>query len=144
MYKAVVALYIICFSAYVLFSRVPDYFDGDFIHGIVKAASSNSKQVASALEIEYHVGSEVLIYKTDMWFLRTYKVGERVSMIYNPDNPEIASIYALIGYWVRWPELLFTAGFFIVLFFVAKDITGTNSNEPLTEAELAKKRKYKD
>ena len=144
MYKAVIALYLICFSSYLLFSRVPDYFDGDFIHGVVQKATFSYENKEPQLEIDYRVGSNAYHYKTNTWFLKSYKPGERVTIIYNPSSPEIASIYAFIGYWINWSELLFTAGFFLLLFFVAKGITGTHSTEPLSPQELAKKRKYKD
>ena len=142
LYKAVIILYLFCFSCYVLFTRVPDYFYGEFVQGVVSKAAFSEKDQHPLVVVDYKVGKETLQYKTGMWFLSSYKPGEKVTIIYNPAEPSMASIYAVIGYWIIWPELLFTASFFTVLFLVAKSITGTNSNEPLTEGELRKKRKY--
>jgi hypothetical protein len=143
-YKAAVLLYIICFTSYLLFSRVPDYFEGEFITGTVVNASFNNKEHVPQLAIDYSAAGKVYTYQTSDWMLKKYKPGEKVTIIYNPSQPKIANIYSFIGYWINWGELLFTAGFFILLFFAAKSITGTNEHEPLGEDVYEKKRKYKD
>ena len=126
-----------------LFSRVPDYFDADFIQGVVSKAGFSAEDNRPELVIDYRVGEEKFQYKTNNWFLTTYKKGQFVTIIYNPSNPSIAGLYAFIGYWINWSELLFTAVFFSVLFLTAVFITGKNSNELLSEEENEKKRKYK-
>ncbi len=144
MYKAVTIIYLVCFFCYVLFSRVPDYFEGDFIKGVVAKATFSEKDKHPELVIDYRVGAETFHYKTAEWFLTNYKPGQAVEVIYNPSDPSIASIYAFIGYWIKWPELLFTAMFFIILFLSAVFITGKNSTAPLMEDERRNKRKYDD
>ena len=52
-----------------------------------------------------------------------------MTIIYNPAEPSVASIYAIVGYWVKWPELILTAVFFIILFIAAKTIAGNNGSE---------------
>lgn len=142
MYKAITFLYLLCFFSYVLFTRVPDYFDSDYIQGIVSKATFSEKENRPELVVDYNVGSERLQYRTDMWFLASYKQGDAVTIVYNPANPSVACIYAVIGYWIKWPELIFTAGFFILLFIAAKSIAGKNNDEPSSPAETKKKRKY--
>ncbi|MCW3108775.1 MAG: hypothetical protein JWQ09_3281 [Segetibacter sp.] len=142
MYKGILILYLVIFSSYVLFTRVPDYFEGDYIQGVVSKATFSEKENTPELVVNYNVGSEKLQYKTNMWFLASYKPGQVVTIIYNPANPSVSCIYAFIGYWIKWPELIFTAAFFIILFIAAKSITGKNSLEPLFAEEMKKKRKY--
>ena len=131
MYKAVVILYIVCFGCYLLLSRFPDYFESDFIKGTVQANSFSDAEKEKSLIISYKVGSELLHYQTNMWLWKDYNIGDKVTMIYNPSIPQMASVYSIFGYWIKWPELIFTAGFFILLFLIAKYITGnpeTNHN----------------
>jgi hypothetical protein len=76
--------------------------------------------------------------------LKRYKPGDVVTIIYNPGIPSVASIYAFIGYWIRWQELVFTASFFIILFFAAKSITGHTETDSIPPVDVRKKRKYDD
>ncbi len=129
MYKALVILYIICFGFYLLLSRFPDYFESDFIKGTVQADSFSDLNKDNSLIVSYRVGSELLQYQTDMWLPKHYNIGDQVTIIYNPSIPQMSSLYSFIGYWIKWPELIFTASFFILLFLVAKYITGTPEQE---------------
>ena len=142
MYKGLIFLYLAIFSFYVLFTRIPDYFEGDYIKGVVSQASFSSSNNAPLLVVDYNVGSEKLQYKTNEWFLKKYKAGDAVTIIYNPAEPTVASIYAIVGYWVKWPELLLTAVFFVILFIAAKTIAGNNGTEHNSDQNPGKKRKY--
>jgi hypothetical protein len=144
LYKTVLILYLAIFSAYVLFSRVPDYFNGDYIKGTVTKASFSEEKNSPEVVVDYRVGSETFQYKTDMWFLTSYKPGQRVTIIYDPDRPMVSCIYAFIGYWIKWPEIIFTSTFFILLFLVAKSITGENVPNTFPGGKQKKKRKYDD
>jgi hypothetical protein len=144
LYKTLVILYFTGLFCYILFSRVPDYFEGDFIEGVVTKAGFSSNNHEPELAIDYRVGSETFHYRTNMWFLTTYKPHQTVTIIYDPSNPSEACIYSIIGYWIKWPELFISAFFFIALFIAAVFITGKNNPEPFTEEERRKKRKYKD
>ncbi len=137
-------LYLICFSCYILFSRIPDYFEGEFISGVVTKAEFSSLLNKPDLVVDYKVGSETLHYKTNTWFLTTYKTGQQVTIIYDPSNPSQASIFTIIGYWLQWSELLFSALLFIVFLIAAIFITGKNSAEPFPAENPVKKRKYND
>lgn len=144
MYKTVVILYLICISSYILFSRIPDYFEGEFISGVVTKANFSSVLNKPELVVNYKVGSETLQYRTNTWFLTTYKTGQKVTIIYDPSNPSQASIFTFIGYWLKWSELLFSVLLFTVVFKAAIFITGKNNAEPFAPDERIKKRKYKD
>jgi len=127
-----------------LFSRVPDYFEGEFIEGVVTKAGFSPALNKPELVVDYKAGSETLHYKTNMWFLTTHKTGEKVTVIYDPSNPSQACIFTFIGYWLKWSELFFSIFFFMALFIAAVFITGKNSTEPLTPEDRIRKRKYKD
>ena len=143
MYKSVALLYIVCISCYILFTRSPDYFEGDFIKGVVTQAGFDSTHNQPSLNIQYHVGTETYTLTTTQWFLKSYKQGEQVSIIYDPNKPGNASIYAFIGYWLRWNELFVTLGLFIVFFMAAVFITGKHSEQEDDEDEdKPRKMKY--
>ncbi len=144
MYKTAIILYLICFVSYILLSRVPDYFEGEFIDGVITKAGFSSSLNQPELVVDYKAGNETLHYKTNTWFLTTYRKGEKVTVIYDPYNPSQACIFTFIGYWLKWGELFFSAFFFIVLYLVAVFITGKNDAEPFTPGERIKRRKYKD
>jgi hypothetical protein len=144
LYKIVTILYLVCFFCYVLFSRVPDYFEGEYVNGIVSKATFSVKDKQPVLAVKYKVGKEEFEYVTNKWFLSPHKQGQLVTMIYNPSDPAIASIYAFIGYWITLKELFFTAVVFIILFIAAVMITGGSPSPVSANDEENKKRKYDD
>jgi hypothetical protein len=143
LYKVVILVYFTCFFCYVLFSRVPAYFEGDYTNGVVEKATFSLKENYPLVVVNYKVGNEKFQYISHSWFLTSYKPGHRVSIIYDPSNPYVACIYTFIGYWIKWPELFFTAIVFIVLFITAVLITGRNNTSYL-DAEDYRKSKYDD
>ena len=142
MYKSVTIIYLVCFFCYVLFSRVPDYFEGEFVNGIVSKATFSVKNKHPVLVVKYKVGQEEFTHKTDTWFVSKHIPGQSVTMIYSPSDPSVASIYAFIGYWITWSELFFTAIVFILLFISAVIITGENATDSTADENI--KRKYND
>ena len=137
MYKAAVILYIVCFGSYLLLSRSPDYFESDFIKGTVQANSFSDVNKDNSLIISYRVGGQLLQYQTDIWLPKLYNIGDQVTIIYNPSIPQMASLYSITDYWIKWPELIFTAAFFILLFLVAKYITGSPVSNNATYRQWA-------
>lgn len=123
---------------------MPDYFDGDFTKGIVAKAEFSIKENHPVLVVVYKVENEKFTYTTYRWSLTKYVKGQSVTLIYNPSNPAIVSIYALIGYWIKWDELLFTGIVFIILFVAAVIITGKNESLQPADEEQRRKRKYDD
>ena len=143
LYKVVIIVYFTCFFCYVLFSRVPAYFEGDYTNGVVSKATFSLKENHPLMVVDYKVGNEKFQYISHSWFLTSYKPGHPVSIIYDPSNPSVACIYSFIGYWIKWPELFFTAIVFVVLFITAVLITGRN-NTGYLNAEDYRKSKYDD
>ncbi|WP_153798052.1 hypothetical protein [Foetidibacter luteolus] len=143
MYKTVIALYLIVFSAYVLFTRQPDYFNGEQIQASIKkmADSTSGKAVNKAIfsvkKKEYAVNADYLF--------RSYQPNEAVMVIYEPAHPEKGAIYSWWGYWITWKELTASLVLFIVLFQVAVNITKNPAPEALIEeleAKPLRRRKY--
>ena len=126
-----------------MFSRVPAYFEGDYTNGVVSKATFSPKENHPLMVVNYKVGDEKFQYISHSWFLTSYKPGRRVSIIYDPSNPSVSCIYSFIGYWIKWPELFFTAIVFFVLFITAVLITGKN-NRSYLNVEDNRKRKYDD
>lgn len=69
--------------------------------------------------------------------------GEKVTVIYNPDQPDQAALYSFFAYWLQGNELLLSAVGFAGLFILAMIITGTNEPPDPYEPTI-RKRRYKD
>ena len=123
---------------------MPDFFEGEYVKGVVSQATFSVKDNRPVLDVKYNAGSEEFTYTSYKWYLTSHKPGQIVTMIYNPSHPEIASIYAFVGYWITWQELFFTAVIFIILFIIAVVITGKNKTTFLTGEEGNRKRIYDD
>lgn len=136
MYKSLAFLYLVLMFCYVLFSRVPDYFEGEFVPGIVTKKSDGEKWV------QYGVGKAT--YRTPIkgWGASQVSVGERVSVVYDPGEPEKAAHYSFFSYWFTLPELLASSIVFMVLFFAAVFITG--KEEKQVEESSPRARRYND
>ena len=137
MYKAAATLYLFCFICYIVFSRTPDYFDSDFIGGVVRI-ENGKKSVVYSVDNKYFVAS------IEGWGASQVTKGQNVPVIFNPSNLEEASLYSFFGYWLKLNELLFSAVGFIILLLAAIFITGKEEPYYYSEEELRKKRKYDD
>ena len=145
MFKLAIILYIVCFSVYVLFSRQPDYFDGELtkatIH-FIKDSSSNEQLPFAFYTInkkEYSVNAS--------YFLRNLKEGEKVDLIYETSQPNKSSVYGWWGYWITPGEMLFSIGLLIVMVYIAVSITSNPTPEAVMEQlnyKPVKKRKYEN
>ena len=78
------------------------------------------------------------------WGAAQFTKGQSVQVIYNPSLPSEASVYSFFSYWLKLPELLFSASGFILLFFAAVRINGKQETYYYTDEEKRKKRKYDD
>lgn len=127
-----------CFCCYILFSRKPDYFDSDYTQGVIERNGDFKKLVA------YSVDNTS--YKTSLegWGAAQFTKGQSVQVIYNPSLPSEASVYSFFNYWLKLPELLFSACGFLLLFFAAVRINGKQETYYYTDEEKRKKRKYDD
>ncbi len=145
MYKAVLILYLACFGLYILFSRQPDFFDGQqdlaTIH-LVKDSSANKVQAFAF----YRTGKKDYSINAGYLF-RTFTEGEKVPIIYETSQPEKGAIYSWWGYWVTWGETLFSIVLIVLFYQIAVAITSNPSPEAVIEQlsyKPRKKRKYED
>jgi hypothetical protein len=129
-YKTVLILYIVVFSTYILFSRQPDYFDGEYMPATIHfVKEENEKTTPRAFfqldKKEYNVNAS--------YVFRSLEEGEKHEVIYEKEHPEKAAIYSFWGYWITWQELIGSAVLLILLFQVALKITSNPSPEALIE-----------
>src|SRR5689334_21480476 len=97
--KLLIILYIICFPVYILFSRRPDYFDGELTNATIHFSYDSTKHlqpfaVYSVDEKNYSVDPAYLF--------KHYNEGENVRVIYEASQPEKGAVYSIWGYWLRW------------------------------------------
>lgn len=145
MYKGITFLYLVCFSLYIVYSRDPDYFDGEIapaqIHWL-KDSSSNSlipKAVFSHGKKEYAIDAR--------YVLRSLPENKKLAVIYVPSKPQNAAVYSWWGYWITWGELVTSIVLLIALFQVAVAVTNNPTAEALLEQleyKEEKKKKYDD
>lgn len=132
-------------GCYILFTRQPDFFDGEKAPATIQNVydSVSMKIIPAAV---YQAGGTW--YHTDARYLfRQTNVGQKVTVIYETATPETAAVYTFWGYWIGWGELLFTVVGYVVLLQIAYAVT-TNPNANSLQDQLSytpeKKRKYND
>ena len=111
MIKSAIILFLSLFFVYLPFSRTPDYFDSEITPALIE--QRGNKIVASFTEDgkTYLLPLAKEMYKD--------KLGERVEIRYELNQPEHAKMNKAWGYWWVPSELAFAAGIFIVLMGVA-------------------------
>jgi hypothetical protein len=128
------------FIIYVLMSRTPDYFSGTKAPGRV---------VDIYKRITYHKGSYVIHkdpivsfyvdsveYKwstEDMNLMGWYSVGDKVTMIYNPNNPNEAYMVTFFGYWFQITEV-FIAFLIVAIITLFITVVPYGYDDKVTEA----------
>lgn len=144
MYKGIAFLYFVCFTLYIIYSRVPDYFDGErapaTIHWLTDSVSNN--KIPKAVFIH-----DTTKYAVDArYVLRNLPENKKVTVIYIKSKPNKAVIYSWWGYWITWGEVLASVILLVALFQVAVAITKNPTPESVIEQleyyNAAKKRKY--
>lgn len=145
MYKIAIILYFTCFSLYILFSRQPDYIDGELtkatIHYIKDSAANKIAPYAF-----YRTDRQDYSVNVDYIF-REFQEGEKVDLIFEASQPRRGALYSWWGYWITTGEVLFSIGLLIVMFFIATSITKNPTPEALMEQmnyKPVKKRKYEN
>ncbi|WP_288096084.1 hypothetical protein [Hydrotalea sp.] len=130
MYKLVIILYVVILVLYMLFTRQPDYFDGEMTVGTIhmQTDSITHRQTLFASfdlgKSNYHVNAA--------YSLRNLREGEKVAVIYDTTRPQRAAIYAWWGYWLQWDEIAGSIIIAVVLWGVAVLLT----NNPTEESRL--------
>ncbi len=129
--KIVLPLYLVCLFCYILFTRQPDYFDSEFAQATMVnwPDTSNGKPVLMA---EYSDGYKLHHIKVDYLF-RDHQLGEKLTIVYEPKNPELAQEYAIMGYWMGWGELIWSLLLLGLSWGVAVSVTQNPTPEALLE-----------
>ncbi|MFP5040052.1 hypothetical protein [Parasediminibacterium sp. JCM 36343] len=127
MYKTVTILYLVLFGLYVLFTRQPDYFDGELSPATIHFMKESTTQLQQPYAF-FSVGIKKYTVSAS-YPLRPIKEGEEARVIYEPSDPTKAILYSAWGYWLLWDELLVSIGAYIVLFMVAVNITKNPEKE---------------
>lgn len=125
MIKSSIILFLSLFFVYLPFSRTPDYFDSEITPALIE--QRGDKLVASFTE----EGKRYLLRLPLEEFKS--KIGERVEIRYELNQPEHAKINQAWGYWWVPQELVFALGIFIVLMGVA--YATTNRPDPVSLKE---------
>ena len=125
MIKSAIILFLSLFFVYLPFSRTPDYFDSEITPALIE--QREDKIVASFTEDKktYLLSLSKEVYQS--------KIGERIEIRYELNQPEHAKINKAWGYWWVPSELAFAAGIFIVLMGVA--YATTNRPDPASLKE---------
>ncbi len=131
MYKGIFLLYLVCFGCYVLFTRQPDYFDGDRVPATILIAkdSATGKTIPQA---EFSIGYRNFRVKAD-YYLRSWKQGEKTEVIYETEHPERGAVYSFWGYWIGFGEFIASIIFIVASYQIAVSITKNPTPEALIE-----------
>jgi hypothetical protein len=143
--RSVFILYLICFGCYILFTRQPDFFDGEKAPATIQNVYDSVGKETIPVAVYQANGKW---YHTDArYFLRPVAIGQKVTVIYETATPETAAVYTFWGYWIGWGELLFSVIGYVLLLQIAYSVT-TNPNAQSLQDQLSyepeKKRKYND
>lgn len=143
MIKIAIILYLSCFSLYLLFSRNPDYIDGEITKATIHYVkdSTTGKPVPMAY---YKTDKKSYAVNADYYF-RNFSEGQQVDLIFEGSQPKKAAIYSWWGYWITIGEVLFSIGLLIVMYYIAVSVTNNPTPEAVMEQlnyKPIKKRKY--
>jgi len=143
--RSLIILYFICFGCYILFTRQPDYFDGEKAPAFIQFIKDSSTGVFIPNAV-YNDGREE--HRIDARYIfREWKNGDKAEVIYETATPEKAAVYGFWGYWISWKELAASVALLVGLFGIAMVVTKNPTPEALldqVEYKEQKKRKYKE
>lgn len=124
MKKAVIILFLTCFSLYVLFTRQPDFFDSEITLGTIKVENNQPHVIFIEHSVEYKI-------QLEKYFWDSFQENGPVKIIYSVANPNEAAYYSLFHYWLLWKEILLSIVVFLILFFGAIAINKNTENETI-------------
>ncbi|ANI88913.1 hypothetical protein A9P82_06155 [Arachidicoccus ginsenosidimutans] len=133
MIKFLFIFFIIIFGLYVLFSRKPDFFDGETTTATIHFLKDSTQKVQPYAVFSLD-GKDTFRAKANYLF-RSFQEHEKVTVIYENSNPQNAAVYSWWGYWISWKELLACIIGYFVLFQAAKSIVNNPSPEAVKELE---------
>jgi hypothetical protein len=124
--KLIISIYIILFAGVVSATRTPDFFSGKITKGVIDTfvttqvhTRSSSFESQPFPAISFKPANDSIIYYAYAdrnFYLRPFRVGDTVDVIYNPQIPGEASLYSFPYYWIGIIELW--AGFFVLAFIL--------------------------
>lgn len=121
----------IIFGSYILWTRQPDYFDGEMYPATIKMVKDS---VAKTIKPKAFYSIGVQQYAIDVAYpLVSYQPNEKVTVIFETEHPSKAAVYRFWGYWLHWEELLGSIVAAFLLFQVAVSITNNPTAEALKE-----------
>jgi hypothetical protein len=129
----------------VLYTRKPDFFDGEKTPGMIHWMHDNSSghNIPKAI-----FRTELKNYAIDARYIfREWKEGDKVEVVFEKEDPSKGAVYNIWGYWLKWEEILGSLIVLTVLFQVAVAITRNPTPEAVMdqiEIKEEKKRKYMD
>jgi len=125
MIKSAIILFLSLFFVYLPFSRTPDYFDSEITPALIEQREGKIVAIFTEDKKTYLLPLSKEVYQS--------KLGERVEIRYELNQPEHAKINKAWGYWWVPSELAFAAGIFIVLMGVAYATTHRPDPASLSE-----------
>lgn len=145
MFKSAIILYVTCYSLYILFSRQPDFFDGEQTIGTIHFVKDSSS-AALVPTVQFSDGRNPHSANA-AYIFRSYVEAQKVPVIYEASQPEKAAVFSWWGYWITWTESLFSLLILVVFYFAAVSITSNPDAETVKARESyvpQKRRKYED
>ena len=118
-------LYIVCFGCYLLFSRQPDYLDGELTPATI--------EMRNAVPYAVYVHNSKTYAVDASYPLRSLQQGEKIKVIFETGTPEKAVLYRTWGYWVKWDELLGSLVLLGAMYLIAVSVTNQPTPESLME-----------
>lgn len=143
MFKSIFFLYLIIFGCYIVFTRVPDYFDGEKYPASIELKKDGATGLMKPMAVYQIAGKYYSINAA--YPLLSYSADEKVEVIVEHEHIERGAVYRFWGYWITWGELAMSIIMAIALFQVAVSITKNPSPESLMEQlsyKEEKKTKY--
>jgi hypothetical protein len=143
LFKSIFFLYLIIFGCYILFTRIPDYFDGEKYPAIIELVKNDSTKLIDTKAVYQIAGKQYSINAAYPFINYTNK--EKIEVIVEHEHVESGAVYRFWGYWITWGELAMSIIMAIVLFQVAVSITKNPTPESLMEQlsyKEEKKTKY--
>lgn len=145
MYKIAAIIFIACYFLYAVFTRRPDYFDGNIIpaeiHHLKDAVSSSTFPYA------FYIVDGKKYTINARYIFKNYSENQEIKIIYEASKPSQGAIYSWWGYWIKWEELLPFIIIYCVLFFGAVSITNNQTDDSKRAQEnyvAVKKNKYSE
>jgi hypothetical protein len=114
-----------------LFTRQPDYFDGEIVPAKV-IALKDSVTKRSLHYVEFVAENKTFRIKAD-YPLRLFVHGVTEKVIFEKEHPEKAQLYRFWGYWIGWGELLGSLVLLVLGFQLSVAITKNPTPEALLE-----------